>query len=489
MHISINIKNLISVIGMLLLVLGLAVIPSFLVAIYYQEQPSSITLFATAAICLISGLLILKVFPLSNIKIKAREGFLMVALSWIIASFISALPFYFTGSIPKLVDAFFEMCSGYSTTGATILTDIEALPKSMLFWRSFTHWLGGMGIIVFATAILPSIGVEGMLIASNETPGPTLDKMTPKFSDTAKKLYQLYFGMTVVLVILLLLGGMSPYDAMVHSFGTMGTGGFSSHGDSIAYFKSPYIYWVITIFMILCGINFNLYFVMKHSFKRAFQDEELRAYLIIIVAFTALISLALMASGKYNNLFDCVTDSAFQVAAIITTTGYCTTDFDLWPSFTKMLLLIIMFTGACSSSTGGGAKIVRIIVSAKLIKRDLYLRIHPNQVTDLRLNNNPLPQEVTTNITNFMFLYFTTILAGSCIVALNGFDLVTTFTSVLTCISNVGPGLNKVGPTVNFSIFNDFNTLVLSFLMIAGRLELFTFLMLFSRHYWNPNKV
>lgn len=485
---SINIKNTIRVMGILLLVLGLAAIPSLITALIYHEMPSFVSFSIMIISCLALGGLVIKVFPPSTIRIKARDGFLLVSLSWLVASVISALPLYFTGSIPKFVDAFFEMCSGYSTTGATILTDIESLPKSMLFWRSFSHWLGGMGIIVFATAILPSIGVEGMMIAKRETPGPTLDKMTPKFSDTSKNLYKLYLFMTMILTILLMIGGLNPYDALVHSFGTMGTGGFSSYGDSIAHFNSPYIHWVITIFMIMCGINFNLFFFMRHNFRGAFKDEELKTYLIIIITFSLLITANLMAVGKYTDFFKCITDATFQVASIITTTGYCTADFDMWPTFAKMMLFILMMLGACSSSTGGGPKIVRILVSLKLIRRGIYLKIHPNQVNDLRLNKKPLSQEIATNIANFMFLYFATIFVGACLVALNGFDLVTTFSAVITCIGNVGPGFNKVGPTMNFSLLNDFSTIVLSFLMIAGRLELFTLIMLFSPYYWNPDK-
>lgn len=485
---SVNMKNLISMMGILLFVIGLCALPSLVTAVIYREVAAAISFVVLIALCLLIGLTVMKLFPPARIRVRARDGFLIVALCWLIASFISALPMVITGAIPSFVDAFFEMCSGYSTTGASILSDIEALPKSILFWRSFSHWLGGMGIIVFATAIIPSIGVEGMMIASRETPGPTLDKMTPHFSDTSRRLYLLYIIFTVILSILLMFGGMSLYDALIHSFSTVGTGGFSNYNNSVAHFASPYIYWVLTIFMILCGTNFNLFFVMIRRPRRALQDEEYRAYMGIIIAFTVMIAIDLLAVGGYHDPFRSLTDSAFQVASVITTTGFATTNFDVWPTFAKMLLFLLMMLGASSSSTGGGPKIVRILVSIKLIRRGISLKIHPRQVTTLKLNRGQITQEIATNIANFMFLYFATIFVGSLLIAVNGFDLVTTVSAVVTCVGNVGPGFNLVGPTMNFSQFSDFSKIVLSFLMIAGRLELFTVFMLFSPYYWNSNK-
>lgn len=405
------------------------------------------------------------------------------------ASTIGALPFCISGAIPNYIDAFFETCSGFSTTGSSILTDMEALPKSMNFWRAFTHWLGGMGIIVFAVAITPSFGMSGQVIASAETPGPTLDKITPRFSVMARNLYLLYLAFTLAEVILLLFGGLSLYDALLHSFSTVGTGGFSCYSNSIAHFDNSYIHWVIFTFMTLCGINFNLYFVLwRKGIKSFFKDSELRFYLALIVIISFLIFLNLLAEGIYEDRSDCLRDSFFQVSSIITTTGFASADYDIWPTFSKMLIFLLMLTGACSSSTGGGVKLVRILVSLKLIRRGISMKIHPHRIVTITLNKKEVPQEVATNIANFIFFYIFIVFAGSLVISLNGFDLMTTISSVITCVGNIGPGYNLVGPTMNFSIFSPFSKVVLSLLMIAGRLELFTFFMLFFPHYWNSNK-
>lgn len=475
--------------GLLLLLLGMSMVPSFFVAVLYNEHTSMASFAGVIfAFAVIGGVLAMATKDL-KIRIKMRYGFLIVTLAWLLFSLGGAVPLTVSGAIPSYVDAFFEMCSGFSTTGSSILTDIESLPKSMLFWRSFSHWMGGMGIIVFITAILPSIGIEGQLIASAETPGPTMDKLTPKYSDTARNLYILYFGITVVEIILLLLGGMNLYDALVHSFGTVGTGGFSNYGDNIGHFTSPYIRWVIIIFMMMCGVNFNLYFVMFRSGIRAMlKDEELRWYLGFIAVPTVLLTISLMASGIFTDLFKCVTSATFNVISMITTTGYGTDDFTLWPTFSQMILFFLYFVGASTSSTGGGIKVLRILICLKLIRRGVALKIHPNRVYTIKINNRPVHQEVITNIANFIFFYILVVAVSMLLISINGFDLVTTLTSVLTCLGNVGPGFGMIGPAANFSIFSDFSKIILALLMIAGRLELFTFFMLFSPYYWNPDK-
>ena len=482
-------NSVIRMMGILLLVLGCSLIPALLVAFIYREPVSAKSFLAAIIPCFLLGYILMKKFRPSQMRLKARDGFLIVSLCWLLASLIGAVPLFISGAIPSYVDAFFEVCSGFSTTGSSILTDIESLPKSMLFWRSFTHWLGGMGIIVFAMALLPSIGANGQLIASAETPGPTLNKVSPRFSDTAKNLYLVYILFTAVEAVLLLLGGMNLYDALTHTFSTVGTGGFSSYNNSIAHFENPYIHWVIFIFMTLCGINFNLYFVLaRRGFKKMMQDSELRFYLMIIAVITSLLVLNLMMTGTYESLSDCIRDSAFQVSSIMTTTGFATADYDIWPTFSKMLIFILLLMGACSSSTGGGIKLIRILVALKLVRRGISLKLHPSRVVTVTLNKREMPQEVATNIANFIFFYIFMVFAGSIIISLNGFDLMTTVSSVLTCMGNAGPGFNLVGPTMNFSVFSDFSKLILSLLMIAGRLELFTFFMLFSPHYWNSNR-
>lgn len=486
---TVNFNGVIRMMGLLLLVLGCCLLPSLLVAFLYQETSSVYGFLFTLIPCFVLGYILIKVFRPSLIKLKARDGFLIVSLCWLVASAIGAVPFVLSGAIPSYVDAFFETCSGFSTTGSSILNDVEALPKSMLFWRSFTHWLGGMGIIVFAVAITPSIGMGGQLIASAETPGPTLDKISPRFSDMAKSLYIVYLGFTVVEAVLLQMGGMNLYDALVHTFSTVGTGGFSSYGDSVAHFTSPFLQWIIIIFMTLCGINFNLFFILRRQGVKSFLDDsELKAYLLIIGCVSLLIFLNLMTTGTYNDASTCFRDSVFQVSTVITTTGFATADYDIWPTFSKMMIFLVMLTGACSSSTGGGIKIVRILVLLKLIRRGVSLKIHPSRIVTVTLNKKEVPQEVATNIANFLFFYIFIVFTGSMIISLNGFDLMTTISSVITCVGNIGPGFNLVGPTMNFSIFSDFSKVILSLLMIAGRLELFTFFMLFSPHYWNSNR-
>lgn len=488
---TVNFNSVVRIMSFLFLVLGFSMIPALLVAVIYHEEHSALSFLVTILHCFGIGAVLWKIFnPTDLRKLKERDGFLIVSLCWIVSSFVGAMPFVMSGAIPSFIDAFFETCSGFSTTGSSILNDIEALPKSMLFWRSFTHWLGGMGIIVFATALLPSIGIKGQIIASAETPGPTLDKVAPRFADTARNLYLVYILFTVVETILLLLGGMDLYDALVHTFGTVGTGGFSSYGNSIAHFDSYYLQWVIIVFMLLCGINFNLYFTLaKRGIKTFFRDSELKFYLLIVGVFSVLIYLNTFLTGYYDHAGKAITDSAFQVVSIITTTGYATCDYDIWPTFSKMLIFILMLTGACSSSTGGGVKIIRVLIALKMVRRGVSLKLHPNRFIPVTLNNKSVPQEVATNIANYIFLYIFVVFSGSLLISLNGFDLMTTISSVMTCVGNIGPGYNLIGPALNFSVFSDFSKLILSFLMIAGRLELFTFFMLFSPHYWNANKV
>lgn len=475
--------------GHLLLVLGCSMLPALLVAAIYHESDALLSFLYTILPCFVLGIILIKTLRPSLMKTKSRDGFLIVSLCWLLFSAAGAVPFVLSGAIPSYVDAFFETCSGFSTTGSSILTDIEALPRSLLFWRSFTHWLGGMGIIVFVMALMPSTGASGQMIASAETPGPTLEKVSARFSDTAKNLYLVYLLFTAAETVLLLLGGMDLYDALLHTFGTVGTGGFSSYNDSIAHFANPYIHWVIFLFMILCGINFNLYFVLiRHGIRRVLRDSELKLYLALVGGAIALITLNLLMTGTYQSVSDGLRDAAFQVSSIITTTGYTTADYDLWPAFSKMIILLLMLTGACSSSTGGGVKIIRVLVSLKLIRRGISLKLHPSRVVTVTLGKRQMPQEIATNIANFVFFYIFVVFAGSLLISLNGFDLMTTISSVLACLGNIGPGFSLVGPAMNFSIFSDFSKVILSLLMIAGRLELFTFFMLFSPHYWNSNK-
>ena len=486
---SINFNNIFRILGILFIIIGISFLPSLVVAAYFNEKLCEKSFILTMIPCFIIGFALIKNYKPSLMKMKSRDGFLIVSLCWLFASIIGSFPLVLSGAIPNPIDAFFEICSGFSTTGSTILTDIESLPKSMLFWRSFTHWLGGMGIIVFAMALLPTLGIAGQIIASAETPGPTLDKITAKFSDTARSLYFVYIIFTFAETLLLMLGGLGLYDALVQTFGTVGTGGFSNYSDSIAHFNSPYIDCVIILFMVMSGANFNLYFVaVRQGIKKFFRDSELRMYLILIISTSLLIAINIYSTHKSGSFSESLLSSTFQVTSIITTTGYATADYDIWPTFSKMLLFLLMLTGACSSSTGGGVKVVRILVALKLIRRGVSLKIHPNRVATINLNGKQLGTDTASNIANYIFFYIAVVFFGALLVSINNFDMVTTFSAVITCIGNIGPGFNLVGPILNFSVFSGFSKIILSLLMIAGRLELFTFFMLFSRHYWNSNK-
>lgn len=422
-------------------------------------------------------------------KMQPRERFLLVAFSWIIVSIIASIPFVLTSAIPNPIDAFFEMCSGFSTTGASIIPDVEKIPKSLMMWRSATQWLGGMGVIVLVMAIIPGFGGKAMHIASAETPGPTVSKLGARFSDTAKQLYFAYIILTILEILFLIFGGLNFYDATLHSLSTMATGGFSCYGDSVAHFNSAYVYWIITIFTFLAGMNFNLFFIgIKEGMRNMFKDEELRFYIKYVGFAIAMITATLLAKNFYSGFFKTLTEGAFQVVTIVSTTGFSTTDFDLWPSFCKMIIVILMLTGACSSSTAGGMKLVRVLTTLRMIKREVKLKTHDRAVYNIKYNGTRVSSETLTFIIIFMAFFIFTLLAGTLIISVDGHSFITNFTATLSCLSNVGPGLSSVGPTQNFSIYSNFSTLVLAFTMIAGRLELTTFFIIFSRHFWNPDR-
>lgn len=485
---NLSLRAVCRIIGLALLVVGLSMIPSLAVAGIYKEMPALSAFAATIAFAAVAGAALLWFGQRSTAMLKVRDGFLIVSLCWIVSTLLGAMPFLVSGSIPDFFDAFFESCSGFSTTGASILTDVEALPKSMAFWRSFTHWIGGMGILVFAIALMPSLGINGQNIAVSEAPGPTLDKVTPKMSDTAKALYSIYILFTIVETVLLRAGGMSLYDSLIHTFGSVGTGGFSNYNDSVAHFDSAYIDVVITIFMLLSGANFNLYYMsLRHGPLSIIRDAEFRFYLLIIAVSTLLIAANLHFSGVFAGTGQSVRYSVFQTSSVLTTTGFATDDFNMWPTFSKMVLLLLMFIGGCSSSTGGGLKVVRILILLKLIRRGIATRLHPNAIVAAKMNDKNVPIDTVTAIANHVFLYIVVVFISVLLISLNDLGFITSITSVLTCIGNVGPGFDLVGPTGNFSVFAAPSKLLLSFLMLAGRLELFTLFILLTPRFWNPN--
>ncbi|MEG0391652.1 MAG: potassium transporter TrkG [Anaerovoracaceae bacterium] len=485
---DLNKKTILHIAGILFIITGFAMLLPLMVALFYGEI-DCIKAFSLVLIpSFILGILITKTIRPSKKQLKLRDGYIIVSLSWLLLSAISAFPYVIQGCIPNFIDAFFETCSGYSTTGSSILTDVEALPKSMTFWRLFAHWIGGMGILVFAVALLPALGISGQTIVKAETPGPMLSKITPKMSDTARALYSIYLGFTLLETLLLMLGGLSLFDALVHSFATVGTGGFSSYNSSIAAFDSAYVEWIIALFMILSGVNFNLYFLsLKGGIKSLIQDAEFKLYLFIIAASTLLITLSLYFTNTFGSVLTAFRYATFQCASIITTTGFATNDFNLWPTFCTMILFCLFFVGGCSSSTGGGIKAIRILVLLKQIKRTIALRLHPNAMVTIKIGNRRLPSDTVQGISSFFFLYLFTLFTVSILVSLDGYDVVTSFSATASCLGNIGPGFNQVGPTMNFSIFSPPIKLLLSLTMIIGRLELFTFFMLFSRKFWNPN--
>ena len=418
-----------------------------------------------------------------NTTIFARDGLAIVALVWVLMSAFGALPFVISGEIPSFVDAFFETVSGFTTTGSTILTDVEALSHGTLFWRSFAHWVGGMGVLVFAMAVLPMTDGRAMHLMRAEVPGPTVGKISSKLSDSAKILYAIYFAMTLAEVILLCAGGMPLFDSLIHAFGTAGTGGFSNKGLSVGAYNNPYFEIVIGVFMLLFGINFNLYyFLLLRRFRDAFCSEEMLTYLGIVAFSTVTITLNIL--HLYDGVGTALRTAFFQVSSIITTTGYASTDFNLWPTYARTVICILTFIGACAGSTAGGLKISRIVIFFKAAKQDLNKMLHTHAVTTVRFEGKPLDEKVLRGVHNYFNIYMLLLAVSILLISLDGFDLVTTFTSVLTCFNNVGPGLEVVGPMGNFAGFSAPAKLLLSFDMLAGRLELYPMLALFSPRLW-----
>ncbi|MDO4866107.1 MAG: TrkH family potassium uptake protein [Clostridia bacterium] len=416
--------------------------------------------------------------------LRAREGFAIVAFSWIVVSFLGGLPFYFSGYVPSLVDCFFETVSGFTTTGATILTDVEALPKGLLFWRSFTHWAGGMGVLVLSLALIPKMGARSIHLMRAESPGPSTDKLVPRVANNAKILYGIYVGLSVLMVLALLLCRMNLYDALVHMFGAAGTGGFGTYGDSIAHFNSAAVDIVIGVFMALFGVNFSLYYFLLHrNWKAALGNSELRCYVGILLGVTGIVALNIMP--LYNgSFFTALRYSFFQASSIMTTTGYATADFDLWPQLSRTLLVILMFIGASAGSTGGGIKVVRVQLLLKSMVRDIRRTVHPKSVNTVKLDGHTVDEGILSGVEGFFFAYMLILLLATVIVSLDGFSFETNFTAVVATLSNIGPGLGMVGPTGNFSAFSDLSKLVLSMCMLIGRLEIFPILMLFAPSAW-----
>ncbi len=449
--------------------------------LFYKEYFDSLIYVIISICCLLLGHLLTSVGSKDG-PLYVREGFAAVSLGWTVMSIFGALPFVFTGDIPCFTDALFETISGLTTTGASILTNVEALSYTNLFWRSFTHWIGGMGVFVFVMAILPLMGGTTMNLMKAESPGPSVGKLVPRVKDTAKILYSIYLILTIAQVIILLLCRMPLFDAITTTFGTVGTGGFGIKNDSMTSY-SPAIQNVVTTFMILSGINYTAYFcILSKQFKEAFSLEEVRAYLLIIASSVLLICINTFK--LYSTLEETIRHAFFQVASIITTSGFATTDFNVWPQFSKTILVILMFVGACAGSTGGGIKVSRILILLKTVGKELGTIVHPRLVKKIRVDNHPVTNEALRSTNAYIAIYFTIFFFSTLLIGIDNFDFTTNFTAVAATLNNIGPGLEMVGPTQNFSIFSHFSKYVLMFDMLAGRLELFPMLILFHPACW-----
>lgn len=476
-----NYKAVGYVLGWIMKVEGAFMLLPFLVALVYGEDTWSAYL-GCAVSSIFVGLFLARRDNIEDGKFFAREGYVSVALGWIVMSLIGAVPFTLSGEIPSYTDALFEMISGFTTTGASILTDVEALSHSALIWRSFSHWIGGMGVLVFVLQIIPAVGGQTMHLMRAESTGPSVSKLVPRVRQTAFVLYGIYIVMTIVGFILLVLGKMPVFEALCTIFGTVGTGGFGIKADSMGSY-SPYIQVVVTVFMFLCGVNFSFFYLLLiKRFKDAFQMEEVRGYFLLFGAATLLIAWNIRE--QTGTFMDSLRHAAFQVSSVMTTTGFSTVDYDKWPEFSKMILVLLMFIGACAGSTGGGIKVSRIIIYLKTIKKEMAFLIHPRSVKVVLMDGKKLEHPVV-RAANIFIISYLMIMAGSILlVSLDNHDFTTTVTSVIATLNNIGPGLAKAGPAGNFGFFSDFSKYVLMFDMLAGRLEIFPMLLLFTGGTW-----
>ena len=480
-----NYKMIGKFIGKILLVEAIFMLPAYAISIYYQEVVARHALLISAMITALVGGIMVALTRGTKRGFHAKEGMVCVGLSWIVLGLFGALPFFISGAIPHYVDALFEIVSGFTTTGASILPEVESMPYGLLYWRSFSHWLGGMGVLVFLLAV--SSGDERskgftMHILRAESPGPQVGKLVPRMKQTAEILYVLYIILTVLNAIFLLCGGMPLFDSVCTALGTAGTGGFGIKNDSMASY-SPYLQNVCTVFMLLFGVNFTCYYMLLlKQVKSVFKDEELRLYLGVV--FGSIVMIVLNLRGYYATIGETIRHAAFQVASVVTTTGFATTDFDLWPSFSKGILLCLMLLGACAGSTGGGFKCGRALLVLKGLRRSVRQIVHPGKVEVVRVNGRPVDEKVLQNTNAYLAAYALIIVAGFFLISIDGFSTTTNLSAVLACFNNIGPGLEQVGPTCNFGGFSVFSKLVLILDMLAGRLEIFPILILFSKTTW-----
>lgn len=480
-----NYKLVLRVTGFALLLEAACLLLPMLVAIIYREDLMPF-LWSILILVIVGAALTFLLKGRTSSNLLPRDGFLTVGLIWTLFGVFGALPFRFSGLFGNFVNCFFECISGFTTTGSSILAAVEGLPYSLLFWRSFTNWLGGMGVLVLTAALLPSLGISSNFLIRAESPGPVKSKLVPRASQSSKILYSIYLALTVIQTLILRIAGLPWYDSIVAAFSTAGTGGFSIKNASIGGYGNPAVEIIITIFLILFSINFSMYFLLlTRRFKQVLKSDELRFFLIVVAV--SIVAITFNISPTFETLGSAIRAAAFQVASIISTAGFSTVDFNLWPEFSKMLLVILMFIGACAGSTSGGMKCSRVLVLIRSAHREVRSIIHPRSVSVVRLDGEPLPEQTVRTTQCYFVVYIFLIFAASLIVGVDNFSFETTLTAVISCVSNIGPGLEAVGPMGNYSAFSNLSKLVLSFCMILGRLEMFPILVLFSRNAWKKH--
>jgi len=484
-----NVKSISRTVGLILLITGIFQVFPLLIAVIDHEPRNILAYIESLCLILLVGSALLLFSRGGNRMFSAQEGFAATGLSWIFMSAFGALPFFLSGQIPSYVDAFFEMVSGFTTTGASILTDVEALSRCNLFWRSFSHWLGGMGVLVFLLAVVPGArknGGTGIYLMRAESPGPSVDKLTPHLRQTAMILYGIYILLTALCIVCLLLGGMPVFDSFCIAFGTAGTGGFAIKNSSMGGY-SCFLQTVVTVFMFLFGVNFSLYYMLLlRKFKAVFKNEELRLYFGIAAG--SIVLIAINISRMYNTVYESVHHAAFQVVSIMTTTGYGTVDFEQWPAFSKAILLSLMFIGASAGSTGGGLKVSRVLLLMKSIRRTIRKALHPRRVQPVYMDGRAVSEEVCDNVNAYLAIYCVILVLSFAIISVDGFSIGTNFSAVASCFNNIGPGFELVGATQNFSIYSDLSKIILSLDMLLGRLEIFPLLLLLSPDTWSRRR-
>lgn len=484
-----NVKSISRTVGLILLITGIFQLFPLLIAVIDHEPRNILAYIESLCLILLVGSALLLFSRGGNRMFSAQEGFAATGLSWIFMSAFGALPFFLSGQIPSYVDALFEMVSGFTTTGASILTDVEALSRCNLFWRSFSHWLGGMGVLVFLLAVVPGArknGGTGIYLMRAESPGPSVDKLTPHLRQTAMILYGIYILLTALCIVCLLLGGMPVFDSFCIAFGTAGTGGFAIKNSSMGGY-SCFLQTVVTVFMFLFGVNFSLYYMLLlRKFKAVFKNEELRLYFGIAAG--SIVLIAINISRMYNTVYESVHHAAFQVVSIMTTTGYGTVDFEQWPAFSKAILLSLMFIGASAGSTGGGLKVSRVLLLMKSIRRTIRKALHPRRVQPVYMDGRAVSEEVCDNVNAYLAIYCVILVLSFAVISVDGFSIGTNFSAVASCFNNIGPGFELVGATQNFSIYSDLSKIILSLDMLLGRLEIFPLLLLLSPDTWSRRR-